>query len=106
MKWSRILKNKLQPIAANLLQNRHTDRFGADIAMAKPNDQITRAMVKAKKIRFETALGFIYIVYIPKNRLTMQIRLKLIVNRWGMLTMVFLPYQPNFSAKYIVTVRF
>jgi hypothetical protein len=45
-------------MAENLLQNRQTDMSGADIAIAKPKDQIKRAIVNEKKVRFVSDLGF------------------------------------------------
>jgi len=58
MKCSRMLKKVLHPMAANLLQNRHMVRFGADMAMANPNDQITSVIVNAKKRRLVIDPGF------------------------------------------------
>jgi hypothetical protein len=58
-KRSRMLKNVPHPMAANLLQNRHVDISAADIAMAKPNDQMNSATVSAKKIRFVEDFVFV-----------------------------------------------
>lgn len=46
-------------MAANLLQNRHADISAAEMAMAKPNDQMNIAVVSARKIRFVKDLGFV-----------------------------------------------
>jgi len=46
------------PIAENLLQKRHVEISGADMAIAKPNDQMDREIAKAKNIRFALAAGF------------------------------------------------
>jgi hypothetical protein len=58
-KWSRILKNIPHPMAANLLQKRHIDISGADMAIANPNDQMVREIVRVKNIRFVLATGFV-----------------------------------------------
>jgi hypothetical protein len=59
MKWSRALKKIPQPMAANRLQNRHVDISAAEIAMAKPNDQMNRVVVSTKKSRFVADPGFV-----------------------------------------------
>jgi len=56
-KRSRRVKNTPHPIAANLLQRRHVDISGADMAMAKPNDQIAREIVREKNKLFVFAMG-------------------------------------------------
>ena len=59
MKWSRILKKTPHPMAANLLQNRHDEMSAADIAIAKPNDQMNNADASAKKSRLVLETGLV-----------------------------------------------
>lgn len=71
-------------MAENLLQNRHVDRSGADMAIENPKDQINRDIVNAKKVRFVADRGLEYSVYNPKKQLIMQTELNTIENIRGM----------------------
>jgi hypothetical protein len=46
-------------MAANLLQNRHDEMSAADIAIAKPNDQMNNADASAKKSRLVLETGLV-----------------------------------------------